>query len=102
MQELSGKQKRYLCRVGEGLNAAVTIGKGGLSDATVQRLRGLLETHELVKLRLPSGLGRERKQMAEGIAEATEAACVAILGRTVLLYRPSRQLGPDARIVLPQ
>ena len=102
MHELSGKQKRFLCRRAGGLNAAVSIGKAGVSEATVERIRQLLEAHELVKLRLPAGLGRERKQMAERLAEAAAAACVEILGRTVLLYRPSRRLGEDERIVLPQ
>jgi RNA-binding protein len=67
----------------------------------VQAVFLLLETHELVKVRLPSGLGKQRKGCAEALAEATQSSCVSLVGRNVLLYRPSRDLDPKKRIALP-
>ena len=101
MVELTGRQRRFLRGLGQRLRPAVHLGKDGLSDATVRHIARLLAKRELQKLRLPASPPPDRKKLAAALSQATGAACVAVVGRTVLLYRPNQQLPLDQRIVLP-
>jgi RNA-binding protein len=100
MTSLSGKQKRYLRGLGQRLDAVCTVGKAGATDEIVRNIGQLLVERELVKIRLTSEHGRERKITAARLAEATESNCAGVVGRTVLLYRPNEKLPPEKRICL--
>ncbi|MCE5277058.1 MAG: YhbY family RNA-binding protein [Planctomycetaceae bacterium] len=93
MDELSGKLKRHLRNQGRSLTSLATIGKSGLTDAVAANLRGLLDTHELIKVRLPALPPAERTELARQAAQAADAHCIAVVGHTVLLYKP-RQADP--------
>jgi len=98
---LTGKQKRYLRGLGNKLTPTAIIGKGGLSESAVTNLAILLDRHELIKVRLDqSQQGAARRLAADQMAEATSAACVAVVGRSVLLYRANEHLPGDQRIRL--
>ena len=101
MQELTGKQKRHLRGIGQGLDALASVGKAGVSEAFVAAVSELLGRQELVKVRLPAGPGKWRNALADQIAEAADAACAGVVGRTALLYRPNETLQPKDRIHLP-
>lgn len=96
--ELTGKQKRHLRSLGQGLSATLAVGKGGATEAVVAQLRHLLEKRELVKVRLPALPPEERKALAEQLARAAGAACAGTLGRTTLLYRPNPELPSEKRV----
>ena len=100
MISLSGKQKRYLRGLGQRLDAVCIIGKAGATDEIVRNISQLLAERELVKVRLTSEHGRERKITAARLAEATGSNCVGVVGRTVLLYRPNEELPRDQRVRL--
>ena len=101
MQELTSKQKRYLRGIGQRLDVRVSVGKGGLSDAFLETVRGMLDREELIKIRLPAGPGKWRNAVATDIAESTDATCAGVVGRTALLYRPNDELEERKRINLP-
>ena len=98
MSELTGKQKRALRALGTRLTARGAVGKAGVTDAVVASVDGLLAGHELVKVRLAGGAGRERKEISRQLARATGACCVGTVGHTVLLYRPNENLPPERRV----
>ena len=99
MQELTGREKRHLRGLGQGLRATCIVGKAGVTDATIADLARQLARRELIKVRLPAG--PQRKSTAERIAQALDAACIAVVGRTALLYRPQEQSDPERSDVLP-
>ena len=101
MPELTGKQKRHLRGIGQGLDVLASVGKAGVSEAFVAAVRELLGRQELVKVRLPAGPGKWRNALAGQIAESADAACAGVVGRTALLYRPNETLQPKDRIHLP-
>ena len=101
MTNLTGKQRRFLRGLGQKLDPACIVGKAGLSEGAIENISLALSRHELIKIRLPGGPAKQRRDTAERLAQAAEAECVAVLGRTALLYRPSDQLGRDRRITLP-
>jgi RNA-binding protein len=86
---LTGKQARYLRGLGHPLRATVMIGRQELSDTVIAALEEALTAHELVKIKLQEGCPLDRHQAAEHLATATDAAIAQILGKTILLYRPS-------------
>ena len=69
---LTGKQKRYLRGIGHNLSAIFQIGKDGVHQTQIEGIDAALEAHELIKIK-------------------TKADVVQILGRTILLYRPSEK-----------
>lgn len=98
---LRGKQVRYLRGLGNRLRAVVTVGKSGLSDATVASVEAALEDHELVKVKLLESVDEDRKVLGPALAERTGAELVQILGRTILLYRArpeDAERGPSIRL----
>jgi len=101
MNELTSKQVRKLRAMGQRLDDAAAIGKAGLSDESAANVERLLDAHELIKVRLPGELeGSARKDFGRQLAEKVGAACVNIVGRTVLLYRPNESLPADKRVKL--
>jgi len=88
VEELKGKQKRYLRGLGHELQPIVFIGKEGVSPAAIRSVREAYHQHELIKIRLERGCAEPRRGAAEQLAAATESHLVQVLGRTVLLYRP--------------
>ena len=100
MQELTGKQKRQLRAMGQRLKPLVEVGRAGQSDELLANLADRLARHELVKVRLPALPPKERQELAGDLARRTGSRLVGTLGRTALLFRPSRDLPDDKRIKL--
>lgn len=86
---LTGKQARYLRGLGHPLRPAVMIGRQELTDSVRASLDESLTAHELVKVKLQEGCLLDRHAVAEQLATATGAAVAQVLGKTILLYRPS-------------
>lgn len=102
MVELTGKQKKHLKGLGQLLDPVVTVGKEGVTEPVVRGIGELLDKRELIKVRLTGPAGAARKEVGPAIAQAVDAACVAVVGRTVLLYRPNPDVKPSRRIDLPK
>ena len=91
MKPLTGKQVRQLRGLGHHLNPVVMIGRNDISDEITRVTDQALEAHELIKVKLQEGCDLDRKEAARLLAEATGSAVVQVLGRTILLYRPSEK-----------
>ncbi len=95
--KLTGKQARYLRGLGHHLKPVVFIGKEEVNEAVLAAVEEALNTHELIKVKLQDGCLSDRKEVAGELAERSAAAIAQILGRTILLYRPSK----EQKILLP-
>ena len=90
---LTGKQARYLRGLGHSLRPVVMLGRQELTASVRSALDEALTAHELVKVKLQEGCLLGRHEAAGVLADATGAAVAQVLGKTILLYRPSdRQL----------
>lgn len=96
--KLTGKQNRYLRGLGHHLKPVVFVGKEEVNEAVIQATEEALTAHELIKVKLQDGCLSDRKEVAAELAAATGAAIAQILGKNILLYRPS----DEAKIVLPK
>ena len=88
---LTGKQKRYLRGLGHDLKPVVLIGKSEITDTLLQETDAALERHELIKIKLLENSSTDRREAAADLAVNLKADVAQILGRTFLLYRPSRE-----------
>jgi len=97
---LTGKLKSALRGLGQKLDVAVTVGKGGIADPLVRELCRALGSRELVKVRLPAAAREERHEVAVRLAAACEAELVGEVGHTALLYRANEPLEPSMRVIV--
>ncbi|WP_294729610.1 YhbY family RNA-binding protein [uncultured Faecalibaculum sp.] len=88
---LNASQKKTLRSLGQGMPALLQIGKDGLSENTVKNLDIQLDAHELVKINLLKTAPLDVREAAIDLAAATGANVVHIIGRTILLYRPTKE-----------
>lgn len=88
---LTGKQARFLRGLGHKLRPVVMIGRQEITAAVLASVDEALSAHELIKVKLQEGCLLDRHQVATQLSEASNAAVAQILGRTILLYRPSEQ-----------
>lgn len=86
---LSGKQRRFLRALGNALDPIVQIGKGGVSESVIFSLNEALTARELVKARVLKNCLEEVKDIARELTEATGSNLVQVIGRNIILYRPS-------------
>jgi RNA-binding protein len=91
MQTLTGKQVRFLRGLGHGLKPAVMIGRGDITSRVLAAIEEHLEAKELIKIKIQEGCSLDRKEVAAELAEKSRAAVAQILGRTILLYRQSKE-----------
>jgi RNA-binding protein len=97
---LTGAQKSFLRSLGQTLEPALKLGKGGLTPAFFAELQSHLRTHELVKLRFLGAERDERGVLCAQIADEGRCVCVGAVGHTALFYRQHPE--PAARqIALP-
>lgn len=99
---LKGKQKQHLRGLGHHLDAVVYVGREGLSDNLINSAMDGLKTRELIKIKLGQNCEIPKKEAAARLAELTGAALVQLIGKTVLLYLPNKDLKPEKRISLPR
>ena len=88
---LTGKQKRYLRGIGHNLNAIFQIGKDGVHQSQVDSIDDALTAHELIKVKILESCMQSKNEIAIELSMRTKADVVQILGRTILLYRPSEE-----------
>lgn len=99
MQELTGKQRRYLRGLGHDLKVLVHVGKGGIDDGLVAAVDTALHDHELIKVKVGESSGLDRHEAASDLATRTKSQVAQVLGSTVLLYRVDDE---KPRIELPK
>jgi RNA-binding protein len=88
---LTSRQRQFLKAQAHPLKASVHIGKAGLTEALARELDVMLDSLELMKLRLNQNTSEDE----DGVVKALGAMIpglevVRVLGHTVLVYRASR------------
>src|SRR5690606_3519560 len=81
------------------LRPVVQIGDKGLSDAVLQEIDRALTAHGLIKVRAGGEDRAERETIQGTVCEALNCAPVHLLGKVMVLYRPT-EADPTARKLL--
>jgi RNA-binding protein len=96
-EDLTSKQRQFLKGKAHSLSPVVRVGKAGLTPAVIEEAKTALRAHELVKVRLEAEDGHDRREMADRLAEDTDAQIVARVGKVAVLYR-AREEDPGIRL----
>lgn len=95
---LTKKQVQRLKALAHHLNPVVMIGNNGLTEGVLAETEVALTHHELIKVKI-AGEDREMKTLiADAIVRETGAYNVQIIGKILVLYRPSEA----RKIILPK
>ena len=95
---LTKKQVQHLKALAHHLNPVVMIGNNGLTEGVLAGTEVALTHHELIKVKI-AGEDREMKTLiADAIVRETGAYNVQIIGKILVLYRPSEA----RKIILPK
>jgi len=88
---LSPKQRQYLKAQAHHLKPLVHIGKGGVSEALASELDVMLESLELMKIKLNQNAVDDVDAVAAELEAKVEGLeHVWTIGKTLLVFRPSR------------
>jgi len=94
---LTGAQKTFLRGLGQTMEPALKVGKGGLTDAFFKELQHHLNTRELVKLRFLGADRHERAELLDRLADEGRCVVAGAVGATALLYRQNPD--PARRVI---
>ena len=96
----TGKQRASLRAMANQLDTIFQIGKNGITDETLKQVSAALEARELIKLRVLETAPYTAKEAAGIIAEALGAEPISCVGYRFILYRESKTLPKEKRIVV--
>ena len=95
---LTSKQRQYLKGLAHSFEPVVRVGQRGVTPAVVEETKKSLLAHELIKVRIDSDDSKERRSLAETLAESAGAEVAGTIGKLAILYRPREE---KPRITLP-
>jgi len=88
---LTPKQRQFLKAQAHALKPVVHIGKSGVTDGLAQELDQMLDSLELMKIKLNQNTFEDETSVAESLAAKVPGLIhVWTIGHTVLVYRRSR------------
>ena len=85
---LTSKQRQYLKGLAHSFEPVVRVGQRGVTPAVVEETKKSLLAHELIKVRIDSDDSKERRSLAEALAESAGAEVAGTIGKLAILYRP--------------
>ncbi|MGL5336226.1 MAG: ribosome assembly RNA-binding protein YhbY [Enterovibrio sp.] len=96
--KLTTKQKQFLKGLAHDLKPVVLMGANGLVEAVLAEIDQALAHHELIKVKIAAEDRDTKVLIANAIVRETKAQQVQIIGKTLVLYRPSE----EQKIELPR
>ncbi|MBC1331386.1 ribosome assembly RNA-binding protein YhbY [Listeria booriae] len=87
---LTNVQKRFLRKEAHDIDAIFQVGKGGVSPNLVKQVAEALEVRELIKISILQNCDEPKEEVAEMISSRSGSELVQIIGRTIILYKESR------------
>ena len=96
---MTSKPRSYLMGLAMKIDPIFQIGKVGVSPELTNGIDEALQARELIKITVLKNCLDEPKAMAAILAERTQSEVVQIIGRKIVLYRPSLE---KKKIELPK
>ncbi len=88
--EINAKQRKFLEKNAQPLNALVQIGGAGVTENQIAQISRLLEKHELIKVKF-NEFKEEKRELSAQISNQTNATAVRLIGNVLILYRPAKE-----------
>lgn len=88
---LTSKKRAFLKKKAHSLEPIFRIGKDGFSETLAKGIGEAIELRELLKVKILQNSEVEKIEVANQIADSIGAEVVSIIGRTIILYRESKE-----------
>lgn len=88
---MTSKQRAYLKSIASNLDTIFHIGKSGVTPEICESIREALDARELIKLNVLKNCLDEPKGIAILLSERTGSQVVQVIGRKIVLYKPSQK-----------
>ncbi|MBR4322557.1 YhbY family RNA-binding protein [Treponema sp.] len=88
--EINAKQRKFLEKNAQGLNALVQVGGAGVTENQIAQISRLLEEHELIKVKF-NEFKDEKRELSNEIAQKTDSTMVRLIGNVLILYRSAKE-----------
>jgi len=85
---LTGEQQRKLKAKAQSIKPTIQIGKEGITDGQLERIKHELAHHELIKVKF-NDYKAQKTELSQEIATRTKATQVDLIGNTLVLYKRS-------------
>lgn len=95
---MDSKQRAYLKGLAMNMDAIYQIGKSSITPELTKGIDEALEARELIKISVLKNCLDDPKEIASVIAERTGSEVVQVIGKKIILYKPSQT---KPKIVLP-
>ena len=86
---LTGKQKSFLKAQAHDMQPIVQVGKSLVTETVIDTVVKALEARELIKISVLQNCTAEPKEVADMLADHTDAHVVQVIGRVIVLYKKS-------------
>ena len=96
---MTGKQRAYLRKLANTVEAKYQIGKDGIDEETIKMVDLALEANELIKIKVLENSLLDVRSCCSEICEETGAYPVQCIGNKFVLYRESVK---NKTIVIPK
>jgi len=97
MNTLTAAQRRELRAKAHGLDPVVSIAEKGLAPTVLKEIDRSLTAHELIKIRVYGDDREARQQYMTTICNELGCAAVQMIGKLLVVYRPSPELAEKAK-----
>lgn len=87
---MTSKQRAYLKGLAMNIEPILNIGKSSLTPEFTESVNEALEARELIKISVLKNCPEEPKEIASVLSERTKSQVVQVIGRKIVLYRPSK------------
>ena len=91
---LTREQLRHLKAKAQNIKPTIQIGREGLTDGQIERIKHELAHHELIKVKF-NDHKTQKTELSQEITTKTLATQVDLIGNTLVLYKQSPY--PDKR-----
>lgn len=88
---MTGKQRAYLRKLANGIDAKYQIGKDGIDEETINMVDLALEANEIIKIKVLENALLDVRFCCDEICEATGAFPVQCIGNKFVIYRESKK-----------
>ncbi|MBR4875713.1 MAG: ribosome assembly RNA-binding protein YhbY [Clostridia bacterium] len=96
---ITSKQRAFLRGKANDIDAIFQIGKDGVNENMIAQLNDVLESRELIKIKVLETAMLTAREASEIVCEATGAEPVQCIGSKFVIYRPNSE---KAIIILPK
>ncbi len=90
---MTSSQRATLRSLAMQMQPTTHIGKNGISDMLIKQIDEQLESRELIKVAVLKNAEFSAKEIAEELAQNSNAEVVQVLGSKITLYRVSKKSG---------